>query len=85
MIVPPSLFTNRTHVEHPPIFNPLNYQWNSYSPAIREMVNLDVEADNAARDVGVYDDILWCFNGKEVAMWKESTKFEKKYQLPYPS
>ena len=38
-----------------------------------------------ARDIGVYDDILWCFNGTEVILWKESTKFEKKYELPFRS
>jgi hypothetical protein len=34
------------------------------------MLSKELEGDCVVRDVGVYDDILWAFNGEEVVLWK---------------
>ena len=74
IIVPPSLFNNHTNTQQEHIFNPLDFHSQTYPDSITEMLNQEVTGDFIARDVGIHDDIFWCFNGQEVILWHSITK-----------
>jgi hypothetical protein len=49
------------------------------------MINNDPVGEFIARDIGFFDNILWCFNGHHIILWDKVRDLERKYQLPYKS
>ena len=49
------------------------------------MLNQEQKQQQIARDIGVYDEMMYSFNGSEVILWHMMNKIEKVYELPYKS